>query len=59
MESSERISESQATLEKVVSSVLFDFEVRSELDPNNVANFKFGTLEGGGNAKQASQKQAL
>jgi hypothetical protein len=25
--------------------VLFEFEVRSERDPNNVANFKFGTLE--------------
>ena len=44
MEGSERISESWATLEKIDSSVLFEFEVRSERDPNSVANFKFGTL---------------
>jgi CheY-like chemotaxis protein len=46
MESSERISESQATLEEIDSSVLFEFEVRSERDPVTVANFKFSTLEG-------------
>jgi hypothetical protein len=33
-----------ATLEKINSSVLFEFEVRSVRDPNNVANFKFSTL---------------
>jgi hypothetical protein len=44
MEGLERISESQATLEKIDSSVLFEFEVRSDRDPNNVANFKFSTL---------------
>jgi hypothetical protein len=44
MASWERISESQATLEKVDSSVLVEFEAHSVRDPNNVANFKFGTL---------------
>jgi hypothetical protein len=44
MERPERISESRATLEKIDSSVLFEFEVRSERDPITVANFKFRTL---------------
>ena len=38
----------KATLEEVDSSVLFEFEVREAADPVNVANFKFGTLEAGG-----------
>jgi hypothetical protein len=44
MEVSERISESQAALEEIDSSVLFEFEVREAADPVDVANFKFGTL---------------
>ena len=33
----------KATLEEIVSSVLFEFEVREAADPVNVASFKFGT----------------
>jgi hypothetical protein len=44
MQGLERISESQATLEDIDSSVLFEFEICSVRDPGNVANFKFSTL---------------
>ena len=32
------------TRKDINSSVLFEFEVRSGRDPNNLANFKFSTL---------------
>jgi hypothetical protein len=44
MEGSERVSGSKATLQKLDSSVLFEFEVRPGCDPGNLANFKFNTL---------------
>jgi hypothetical protein len=42
----ERISDSEATLRLLDFSVRLGFEVRTAIDPNDMTNFKSGTLVG-------------